>query len=159
MLVEPVLPIVSAVVPEYCLYYYISLCVITFSTSNSTPPHLFSPPSGSPYPCCPGGQPRGQLSQPDPGGRAPSHPHLHRSQRRYGRPHHRCLPSSPPFCCLLIAPSAAVFVLFLNVVSLVLIPSPLMFRPLIAKRGREGGFEHGNAVVISDCLGEFLAAS
>lgn len=69
----------------------------------STPPPPL--PSGSSDPRGTGGQPRGQLPQPDPGGRAPSHPHLHWSQRRYGRPHHRCLPSSSPFCCLLIAPS------------------------------------------------------
>lgn len=36
-------------------------------------------------------QPCGQLSQSNPRGRTPSHPHLHRRQRRYGRPHHRCL--------------------------------------------------------------------
>ena len=79
------------------LYCYIFLC--------------FNPqPTGNPYSCCPGGQPSGQLPQPDPRGWTPSHPHLHWSQRRYGRPHHRCLPSSSPLCCLLIAPSTAVFV-------------------------------------------------
>lgn len=63
-----------------------------------TPP----PHPGSPHPCCHGGQPCGQLHQPDPRGRTPSHPHLHWSQRRYGRPHHRCLPSSSSSCCLVI---------------------------------------------------------
>lgn len=61
------------------------------------------PPPGSPHSCYNGGQPCGQLHQPDPRGRTPSHPHLHWSQRRYGRPHHRCLPSSSSSCCLIIA--------------------------------------------------------
>lgn len=64
------------------LIFSLSLCFIC----------VFSPAAGGPWRWSPDHQPSGQLFQFDPRGRTSSHPHLHRRQRRYGRPHHRCLP-------------------------------------------------------------------
>lgn len=127
----------------------IKVCEETCVSSISNP-HLYRsplpPPAGGSHPCRPGGKPRGQLPQSDPGGRAPSHPHLHRSQRRYGRPHHRCLPSSSPSCCLLIAPSVAVFVL-----SCALDHSSCYDHSLPTEGGAGGaGFIHRNTALMFD---------